>query len=214
MIEKIRQESDSSSSAIDIRDHFCSLTNNIISRVALGRKYNERESAINAKVILDEFVELLGTFTVGDYISWLEWVNKIAGLDTKLEKVAKKLDTFLESVIEEHLIRNEKEENHASEAQDFGYVLLEIQNGKDTGFPLQRDSLKALILDNFVAGTDTTYTALEWIMTQLLRHPRALEKLQNEVRGLAQRKAEVTEDDSQSSATDSTSISSRINRRH
>lgn len=146
MIEKIRQESDSSSSAIDIRDHFCSLTNNIISRVALGRKYNERESAINAKVILDEFVELLGTFTVGDYISWLEWVNKIAGLDTKLEKVAKKLDTFLESVIEEHLIRNEKEENHASEAKDFGDVLLEIQNGKDTGFPLQRDSLKALIL--------------------------------------------------------------------
>ncbi|PHT53786.1 Cytochrome 71A2 [Capsicum baccatum] len=195
MIEKIRQESDSSSSAIDLRDHFCSLPNNIISRVALGRKYNERESAINAEVILDEFVELLGTFTVGDYISWLEWVNKIAGLDTKLEKVAKKLDTFLERVIEEHLIRNEKEENHASEAKDFGDVLLEIQNGNDTGFPLQRDSLKALILDNFVAGTDTTYTALEWIMTQLLRHPRAMENLQNEVRGLAQRKAEVTEDD-------------------
>uniref|UniRef100_M1BJH4 Cytochrome P450 71A4 n=1 Tax=Solanum tuberosum TaxID=4113 RepID=M1BJH4_SOLTU len=32
-------------------------------------------------------------------------------------------------------------------------------------------------------------------MTELLRHPRAMEKLQNEVRGLAQGKAEVTEDD-------------------
>ena len=32
-------------------------------------------------------------------------------------------------------------------------------------------------------------------MTELLRHPRAMETLQNEVRGLAQGKAEVTEDD-------------------
>ncbi|KAF3656254.1 Cytochrome 71A2 [Capsicum annuum] len=42
---------------------------------------------------------------------------------------------------------------------------------------------------------DTTYTALEWIMTELLRHPRAMEKLQNKVRGLAQGKAQLTEDD-------------------
>lgn len=32
-------------------------------------------------------------------------------------------------------------------------------------------------------------------MTELLRHPRAMEKLQNEVQGLAQEKAEITEDD-------------------
>ena len=32
-------------------------------------------------------------------------------------------------------------------------------------------------------------------MTELLSHPRAMEKLKNEVRGLAQGKAEVTEDD-------------------
>ncbi|XP_059304040.1 cytochrome P450 71A3-like [Lycium ferocissimum] len=195
MIEKIREDCGSSSSVIDLRDLFCCMTNNIVSRVALGRKYNKGESGINPKVTLDEAGELLGTFNVGDYIPWLVWVNKIIGLDAKVEKVAKELDTFLESVIEEHIIRNKKGENRAGEAKDFVDVLLEIQNGKETGFPLQRDSLKALILDNFAAGTDTTYTALEWIMTELLRHPRAMEKLQNEVRGLAQGKAEITEDD-------------------
>ncbi|KAK4350592.1 hypothetical protein RND71_029905 [Anisodus tanguticus] len=195
MIEKIRQEWDSSSSVINLRDHFCSLTNNIISRVALGKKYNGRESRINAKVTLNEFGELLGIFNVGDYIPWLAWVNKITGLDTKVEKVARELDTFLESVIEEHTSRNKKEKYRQAEAKDFVDVLLEIQNGKETGVPLQRDSLKALILDTFAAGTDTTYTTLEWIVTELLRHPRAMEKLQNEVRGLAQGKAEITEDD-------------------
>ncbi|KAJ8553953.1 hypothetical protein K7X08_024631 [Anisodus acutangulus] len=166
MIEKIRQECDSSSSVIDLRDHLCSITSNIISRVTLH-----------------EFGELLGTFNVGYYIPWLEWVNKITGLDIKVEKVAKELDTFLESVIEEHINK------------DFVDVLLEIQNGKETGFPLQRDSLKALILDTCAGGTDTTYAALEWIMTELLRHPRAMEKLQDEVRGITQGKAEITEDD-------------------
>ncbi|MCD7448566.1 hypothetical protein HAX54_044170 [Datura stramonium] len=196
MIEKIKQECDSNSSAvIDLRDYFCSLTGNIVSRVALGRKHNEGESGMNAKVILDEFGELLGTFNIGDYIPWLEWINKITGLDTKVEKVAKELDTFLETVIEEHIIRNNNGDYSTDEAKDFVDVLLEIQNGKETGFPFQRDSLKAVILDIFAAGIDTTYTALEWIMTELLRHPRAMEKLQNEVRGLAQGKEKITEDD-------------------
>ncbi|KAL3374485.1 hypothetical protein AABB24_006125 [Solanum stoloniferum] len=195
MIDKIRQECGSSSSVIDLRDHFCFLTCNIISRVALGRKYDEGEGGMNAKVTLDELGELFGTFNIGDYIPLLEWVNKLTGLDTKVEKVAKSLDTFLECVIEEHIIKNNKGEYSTGEAKDFVDVLLEVQNGKETGFPLQRDSLKAIILDIFSGGTDTTYTALEWIMTELLRHPRAMEKLQNEVRGLAQGKAEITEDD-------------------
>ncbi|XP_015162849.1 cytochrome P450 71A4-like [Solanum tuberosum] len=148
MIEKIRQEcnSNSSNSVIDLRDHFCFMTGNIISRVALGRIYNKRESGIDAKNILAEFLHLLGTFNVGDYIPWLEWVNKIFGLDTKVEKVAKKLDTFLETVIEEHIISNKKREYRVGETKDFVDVLLEIQNGKETDFLLQRDSLKAIIL--------------------------------------------------------------------
>ncbi|OIT30640.1 PREDICTED: cytochrome P450 71A3-like [Nicotiana attenuata] len=191
MIEKIRQECDSSS-VINLRDHLCSLTEKVISRVALGRKYNEGGKGINAKAVLDEFGDILGTFNVGDYIPWLEWVNKINGLDTKVDKVAKELDTFLENVIEEHI---KKGEYGAGEAKDLVDVLLEIRNGNEKGFPLQRDSLKALLLVIFAAGTDTTYTALEWIMIELLRHPRAMEKLQNEVRQLAQGKSEITEDD-------------------
>ncbi|XP_059306738.1 cytochrome P450 71A4-like [Lycium ferocissimum] len=194
MIAKIRQGCDSSSSIIYLGDHLCALTNNIISRVAFGRTYNERESGIDAQAILAEFVELVGRFNVGDYIPWLKWINKITGLDTKVEKVAKKLDTFLESVIEEHIIRNEKRKYRAGEAEDFVDVLLEIQNGKETGFPLQRDSLKAILLESFGAATDT-YTTLDWTMAELLRQPRTMETLQNEVRQLAQGKSEITEDD-------------------
>ncbi|XP_038880328.1 cytochrome P450 736A117-like [Benincasa hispida] len=34
----------------------------------------------------------------------------------------------------------------------------------------------------FAAGTDTTYTVLEWAMSKLLKHPKTMKKLKNEIR--------------------------------
>nr|XP_004236547.1 cytochrome P450 71A4-like [Solanum lycopersicum] len=189
MIDNIRQKCDS---VIDLRDVFSCLTNNIISRVNIGRTYNEGECGIAVKSLIEELLILIGTFNIGDYIPWLKWLNKINGLDSRVKKVAKDLDAFIESLIEERVNRNKKVECSAGEAKDFLGVLLEIQDGNETGFPLQRDSLKALVLDAFVAATESTYSALEWIMTELLRHPRVMKKLEEEVRELGQG---ITEDD-------------------
>ncbi|XP_027156224.1 cytochrome P450 71A4-like [Coffea eugenioides] len=49
--------------------------------------------------------------------------------------------------------------------------------------------------DIFAAGTDTTHTVLDWVMVEPLRHPKVMEKLQNEVRAVGQGKSEITEDD-------------------
>nr|GFA03182.1 cytochrome P450 71A2-like [Tanacetum cinerariifolium] len=47
----------------------------------------------------------------------------------------------------------------------------------------------------FVAGTDTTSTSLEWAISELIRHPRVMKKLQQEVGGIAKGKARITEED-------------------
>lgn len=52
-----------------------------------------------------------------------------------------------------------------------------------------------LVQDIFSAGTDTTYTVLEWAMAELLRHPRALNILQTEVRKIANGKPNITHAD-------------------
>lgn len=44
-------------------------------------------------------------------------------------------------------------------------------------------------------GTDTVATALEWIMSELLRHPTAMETLQNEVRGVAKGREGISDED-------------------
>ncbi|PHT87350.1 hypothetical protein T459_09456 [Capsicum annuum] len=57
------------------------------------------------------------------------------------------------------------------------------------------DSIKAIIMDTFSAGTDTTSTLLEWTMNELMRNPKTLRKLRDEVRQVTEGKSHVTEDD-------------------
>lgn len=49
----------------------------------------------------------------------------------------------------------------------------------------------------FLAGTDTTAALLEWTMAEIIKHPKVMSKLQNEVRGTVNKAEEdiLTEDD-------------------
>ncbi|KAI3763169.1 hypothetical protein L1987_53620 [Smallanthus sonchifolius] len=50
-------------------------------------------------------------------------------------------------------------------------------------------------MDLFAAGTDTTSTAIEWAISELIRHPRVMKKLQKELREKGHGKPMITEDD-------------------
>ncbi|XP_058193843.1 cytochrome P450 736A117-like [Rhododendron vialii] len=195
MIEKI---SDFGSDVVNLSKLIVELTANVVCREALGRKYEGiggrgGGARRGFKEALGELAELLGVFDIGDFVPWLKWVNRVNGVYGRAERLAKELDEFLEGVVEEHEGRERKVGEEGG--QDFVDVLLEIQRENVVGIPLHRDSVKALILDVFVAGIDTTSTALEWVMTELLKHPQAMKKLQAEVRLIAQPNQPVTEDD-------------------
>ncbi|KNA16975.1 hypothetical protein SOVF_084500 [Spinacia oleracea] len=152
LVKKIEK---SSSSAVNLSEMFMTLTNDVICRVAFGRKYSANEgSDINFKKLLKEFLELIGSFRVGDFIPCLAWTNWLDGSDAKVEKVAKEFDHFLEQVVKEHqdgqagnMSDGESENDEIS--KDFVDVLLDVQKEKAAGFAIDRDSIKALILVTF-----------------------------------------------------------------
>nr|XP_027119443.1 cytochrome P450 71A2-like [Coffea arabica] len=197
MIEKISRMC--SSSAVNLSDMFLILTNDIICRVALGRKYSEEENGRKSMENLKVFGELLGIFDVGNYIPSLAWVNRFNGLDSKVKKTVKQIDGFLEGVIEEHMNKRKgKAESHSTaeaRCQDFVDILIEINEEKTMGFALERDAMKAIILDVFGAGSDTTHSVMDWGMSELLKNPKVLHKLQAEVRDVTQGKPEITRAD-------------------
>ncbi|TKY49551.1 steroid 17alpha-monooxygenase or 17alpha-hydroxyprogesterone aldolase [Spatholobus suberectus] len=188
MMENIRH-SCSSNLPVNLSEVFSTITNNIICRVALGRKYGG-ESGRVFKKLLGEFTELLGAFVVGDYVPWLECFTRVSGLYGRANKVAKRFDEFLDEVIEEHVNRHE---GANKEHSNFVEVLLWIQRTNAVGYPIDRTVIKAL--DMFAAGTDTTSTVLEWTMTELLGHPIVMKKLQDESRSVAGDRKHITEED-------------------
>ncbi|XP_051123395.1 cytochrome P450 71A6-like [Andrographis paniculata] len=200
MVEKIKIESGKSlPSVVNLSDALVSLTNDVVCRVAFGRKYRvEDGEGRRFKEFLGEFIELLGTLNVGDYIPWLRWIGRIDGTDSKVERVARLFDEFLVYVIEEHRRSREKGEAGGLDEEndlDFVDILLKYQTEIEESTTLVKDeSIKAIIVDMFAGGTDTTASLLEWAMAELIKNPEAMKKLQNEVRKAAEKSQEITED--------------------
>ncbi|XP_020222098.1 cytochrome P450 71A4 [Cajanus cajan] len=193
MMENVRKCC-SDSLHVNLTDTCAAFTNDVACRVALGRRYRGGEGREFQKLLL-EFGELLGAVSVGDYLPWLDWVDKVSGLFGRGHRVAKHLDQFISEVIEEHVMNGRDVDVDTEEQNDFVDVLLSVENSNSTGYPVDRTAIKALILDMFVAGTDTTHTALEWTMSELLKHPTVMHKLQDEVRSLVGDSTHITEDD-------------------
>ncbi|XP_050224550.1 cytochrome P450 736A117-like [Mercurialis annua] len=189
LIAKIKEFS-SESLAVNLSQMFCYVTNDIISRIAFKRKYS-KEDGEKFEKLLGEFMRLLGCFSVGDFIPWLRWVNWINGFDAALDRTAKEMDAFINGILEEHVSSlgstQEKEQGN-----DFVDVLLHLQKDHNlAGNSLQTDSIKALILDMFAGGSDTSSTVLEWAMTELIRNPRVMKNLQNEVNKITNQKSTI-----------------------
>ncbi|KNA16957.1 hypothetical protein SOVF_084340 [Spinacia oleracea] len=155
LMEKIRQ---SNASVVNLSAMFMVLTNDVVCRVAFGRKYSTEnhqhgEGGVDFKVVLKEFVELLGTFNVGDFVPWLGWVNRFNGLNAKVERVSKSFDLLLEEILTEHsdrLNRTGYDNDDENGGKDFVDVLLQLQKENSIGFPLERESIKALVMVSFM----------------------------------------------------------------
>ncbi|KAF8055496.1 hypothetical protein N665_1293s0004 [Sinapis alba] len=182
MMEKIRQ---SSSQPVNLSKLLASFTNDVICRVAFGKKY---EGDTDFKELINSLTRLLGLYSVGSYIPWLVWVDWICGLDKQVEKTRNDFDEFLERVLRDH-------EDGDGDGTDFVDVLLTIQREKSMGFEIERRSIKGIILDVFVGGTDTTSVLMEWAMTELLSHPPCLKRLEEEVRMICKGRSSVSEED-------------------
>ncbi|KAK9757228.1 hypothetical protein RND81_01G149800 [Saponaria officinalis] len=192
-----------SPSPVNLSKLLLDLTCNVICRVAFGRIYSQTGAGgTEFSKLLREFLEMLGAFRVGDFIPSLAWTNRLDGWDAKVDRVAKEFDRFLEQVVTEHEDRRRDNQygdrdskEDGEKVKDFVDVLLDVQKDETVGFSIERDSIKALLLDMFSGGTDTTYTLVEWAMTELIRHPTIMQKLQQEVRQIAGKNLQVNEDD-------------------
>ncbi|KAJ0570351.1 putative cytochrome P450 [Helianthus annuus] len=185
MIKKIQGTNES---VFNLSELVATLTHNVISRAAFGKIYEGME----LKHLLDRTLDVLGRFCFETVFPSLAWMDRFTGLEREIEKLAKDIDEFYDIVIDEHV---NKKEGDAAQGQDLVDILLEIQKDNSTGFHLEKKNIKALSLDVFNGGTDTTSTSLDWAIGELLRNPRTMKKLQQEAHTVGQGREMITEDD-------------------
>ncbi|KAL6838248.1 hypothetical protein ACP4OV_031920 [Aristida adscensionis] len=184
--------------AVALRDHLFVLSLNVISRMVLGKKYVvEGSSAATTPEefgwMMDELFFLNGALNLGDLIPWLNWLDP-QGYIRRMKKVSRKLDRFLEEVLDEHN-ESRRREGEAFVARDMVDQLLQLAGDPELKVPINRDGVKALILDLIVAGTDTSSVTVEWAMAELLRKPEALARAADELDHVVGRDRLVAEED-------------------
>ncbi|XP_071728360.1 cytochrome P450 736A117-like [Rutidosis leptorrhynchoides] len=184
----------SGNNVVNLSDLIADHTNGVSCRATFGRKYNSGEDGKKFKRILQDLLEVVTHFYFADSIPKLAWIDQIMGANGKAKNVARYMDEFLEAAIEERVVKDDHDE--VSEGvEPFIDALLRIQKESVNEIAFDRDTLKALLMDAYLDGTDTTSSLLEWTMTELLTHPSFLNKLQEEVRTVVKGKQHITDED-------------------
>ncbi|TYI42531.1 hypothetical protein ES332_A01G105300v1 [Gossypium tomentosum] len=177
---------------INLGEMLCNSSYNITLRTAFAARCKQHAAFIS---IVRKLVEAASGFSTTDLFPSVKLLPMISGMRAKLERWHHDLDAMLETIIEEHRAGNANLKDSDDVTDDLVDVLLNLQDHGGLEFPLRTDNIKAVILDMLIARTETSSTAVEWAMSELIKNPRILEKAQAEVRQVYDRTGDVNESD-------------------
>ncbi|XP_066317522.1 flavonoid 3'-monooxygenase CYP75B3-like [Miscanthus floridulus] len=167
---------------------------NTLARATVGRRVfavDGGEEAREFKDMVVELMQLAGVFNVGDFVPALAWLDP-QGVVGKMKRLHRRYDDMMNGII--------RERKAAGEGKDLLSVLLArmreqqpLADGEDSR--INETDIKALLLNLFTAGTDTTSSTVEWALAELIRHPDVLKKAQQELDAVVGRDRLVSESD-------------------
>lgn len=187
--------------SVDLKAQLATLISNIISRMVLNKRHAGVADPNSTQIekdfpdmILTHF-RLAGLFIPGDFIPALKWLD-LGGLEAQMKEHGKRMDAFVADILSQHRERRSQGPVPKNE-HDMVDVLLDHMELKDAPFQLTEDNVKALILDAFVAATESTVATTEWAMAELLRRPSLMATAHAELDAVVGRERLVQESDLQ-----------------
>ncbi|KAL5546446.1 hypothetical protein UlMin_006133 [Ulmus minor] len=164
---------------INLSEKILSMTYGIAARASFGKKCSEQEAFISS---VKDGMKISGGFSLSDMFPsqrWLYWLSPAAW---EIEKNFRVTDKILENIISENKADRATRDPRMSDEKCLLDVLLDLQENGGLAIPLEMKNIKAVILDVFVGGSDTTSVTIEWAMLEMLKNPKVMEKAQAEVR--------------------------------
>lgn len=171
MIELIERQSKEGEGNVDVRKCVSIVATNIIARLAFSTRLVDWTTGVCHELqhVIVEANRITFALLIGDYIPFLGWLDVVTL--NRMRGVHRRVDELLSNFVGQRL----REETNQP-AQDFLDVLLANPDARE-----ELDSVKSLLLELFQAGIDSSSVTVEWAMAELLRHPKKLKKLQEEI---------------------------------
>ncbi|XP_077218507.1 cytochrome P450 monooxygenase 76AD131-like [Tasmannia lanceolata] len=163
---------------INIREKTFEVIFSAITSMLWGGTHKIEKSTAEFRQVVEEIVLLLSKPNISDLFPILARFD-IQGVVRKMRKLSLWLDQILDTIIDQTLDMDRSEEGgRKQESRNFLQVVL---RRKEDGDPISITQIKGLLTDFVSAGNDTTATALEWAVAELIDHPEAMRRAQEEL---------------------------------
>ncbi|EES13188.1 hypothetical protein BDA96_07G003400 [Sorghum bicolor] len=186
VLAKLHEAAAAAGTAVDMSTMMNTFANDIVSRAVSGKFFRAEGRNKLFRELVEANSALFGGFNLEDYFPGLARSLGFLSrrfLHNRAQETHKRWDELLETILSDHERRNSslhrhRHDDHDDGEGDFTDVLLSVQKG----YGMTRDHVKAILVDMFSAGTDTSSLVLELAMAELMRNPQQKAKLQGEVR--------------------------------
>ncbi|KAK6140016.1 hypothetical protein DH2020_026232 [Rehmannia glutinosa] len=169
---------------------FNTVGNLMLSREVMDAKLDKASDIFDAFVV---FLEWVGKPNVADFFPFLKWMDP-QGIKRNTATYLERLLGFASEIVKERI--EERELGKEKKTNDFLDALLDEGEVNEKGVDkLSLKNITIVLLEMFFGGTETTSTTIEWGMTQLVRHPNTMKKIQDEIDRVVGRTRKVEEND-------------------
>ncbi|KAI6675739.1 hypothetical protein NL676_003645 [Syzygium grande] len=164
--------------AVDVSAEVGQLMGNLACRMILGCSTRDK---FNLKPVIHEARNLAGAFNLADYVPLLGALD-LQGMTRRAKAVNRAMDKVFEDIIREH-----EEDATRKYKGDFIDTLLAgmghpINSSQDEQVHIMgRTNVKAIALDMIAASYESSSTTIEWAFSELIRNPRVMKHLQQEL---------------------------------
>ncbi|KAL4285139.1 hypothetical protein GQ457_16G027800 [Hibiscus cannabinus] len=176
--------------AVDLSSMVTSFSTDVTCRMIIGKKYDREDFGEKGfEATVRETMRISSAFNLADYIPQIRRLD-LQGHTKRMKAIAKDFDDFFEKIFEEHV-----ESKDEDRTKDFIDVMLGFMGSEETEYRVERDTIKAIILDMLAASMDTTAATIDWTLAELIRHPQVTKKLQQELENVVGLNRTVEESD-------------------
>ncbi|CAN1328846.1 Desmethyl-deoxy-podophyllotoxin synthase [Linum perenne] len=175
-VDKLVRGVGSTRSSVNVSRMLYSMSYSVISRAVFG-EIQHQEHADAFYPVLKEILKALEGSCLWDLFPSSNLARVLS--EGRLKKLNREFDALLQTIINDRIAKRsekKKKSNDVDESEDLVDVLLDHIVDQDVEVPITNNDIKAVLL------SDTFAVVIEWALSELMKNPKAMQKLQTEIR--------------------------------